>query len=248
MSDLAKSLSNLLNVETRTGLLFLTGAWILVLSLVFFAAFVYQLAWVKEAATQLDLAEWVYGLLLVLAVHALVVLLSATDVLTYGNPKRNKFAAAFQRRLPSTHLSKVIEVDSDVGTRLWFDEFNKWADPEHPRCQDRNRTFQRGYACRFVYYLTSVSRSLFLLGLAWLGVELILEWVFGTEVVAVEAKAVSLAVFFMVWLIVRLTNRVRESQPTGVWRRFDEINQRHCDWIDSNAERLSQPTDNNAAP
>lgn len=236
MKDFIKEIIGLIDPETRKGLLFLTGASILVLVTFFFFAYVGSVPVYNTIIGQLNLPKWVYGCALLIVEYILFVVISSDDKLYYGNPKKNRFTRAFQKYLPSNHLAAVLKTDVDTAKHLWFDEFNKWADEKHERHEERQRTFQRGFSCRFIYYLWIVNRLLLILSILWLLVEVILVKCTDHDIANLEAK-LAIALLLLIFLTsLGLFNRTNDSNPTGVWRRFNEINQRHCAWIDENKE------------
>lgn len=239
MDDYAKKLLDLFSPDTRSGLQFLTGAWLLALSLLFLAAFIFQLSFVQAAAAQLGLPAWVYGSLLVLTVHAAVVLLGG-DVLVHGNPERNKFVAAFRRSWPSDHLASSLGINADRARAVWFCQLDKWEAADSPRHAVIERTTRLGYACRFVYHVQTMARWLFLAGAAWLLVDLIRFRILGIDVAGAQAKIATTCLFGLLWAGVRATNRIGDGATVGVWARERAINQNHCRWIDSNVDSLRE--------
>lgn len=236
MKEFIKEIIGLIDPETRKGLLFLIGASIIALATLFCFAYVGSLPVVQTIALQLNLPKWVYGIALLIVEYILFVVISSDDTLYYGNPEKNRFTRAFQKDLPSKHLAAVLNVDIETAKQLWFDEFNKWGDVTHERHEDRQRTFQRGFSCRFVYYLWVVCRLLLALSVLWLGVEAILVIWASYEIPKLEAK-LAIALLLIVFLTaLGFFNRTSNTNPTGVWRRFSEINKRHCAWIDENID------------
>jgi hypothetical protein len=234
LSELIKELTSLIDPETRKGLLFLTGTSILALTALFFTGFVGTVPGAHDVLKQFSLPDWAYGLMFLLLVYVLFVVIASDDTLYYGNPKHNRFARAFQRNLPSKHLSVALGTDNETATYLWFNEFNKWGDPKNERHEDWKRTFQRGYSCRLIYYLWVFGRNLLCLCGAWLAVEAFLFFYYGRPVANIEAKITVVLVIVLLILSLGICNRTKAGSATGVWRRFDEINERHCSWIDRN--------------
>ena len=167
---------------------------------------------------------------LVLTVHTIVVFLG-DDSLYYGDQKKNKFAEAFQRNFPSRQIAQELEIGQADAVSRWFDEFNRWGSPEHERFQDYSRTVRRGFSCRFVYYVQTAGRWLFWTSAIWLGAEFALTYLNDASVLNPEAKLACTATFLAVWVLFRTENRIAKDAPTGVWRRFNEINERNSEWV-----------------
>jgi len=236
LKEFIKEITGLIDPQTRKGLLFLTGASILALTTFFCLAYVGSVPVAQTIVLQLNLPKWVYGTALLIVEYILFVVISSDDTLYYGNPKKNRFTRAFQKDLPSKHLAEVLNVDIDTAKYLWFNEFNKWGDVNHERHEERQRTFQRGYSCRFVYYLWVVGKLLLVLSILWLAVEAgLVKWT-SYEIQKMEAKLAIAALLIVFLTALRFFNRTSDRNQTGVWRRFSEINKRHCAWIDENLD------------
>jgi hypothetical protein len=232
--DFVEKILELISPETRKGLLFLTGATIVALSFLFAAGFIASLPWFEKIMSQVGLPELAGDFIFVIVVYILVVIISSTDTLYYGDPEQNRYARAFQRWFPSKHLATKLGIKIDLAKDLWFDQFNLWANESHVRHQDWQRTLERGYACRFIYDVQVFSGAIFLLSVGWLIVEGVVTRLFEYEMINLEAKLAITVVYGLIWIAFKYLNRTNESHQTGVWRRFNEINQRNCIWIDQN--------------
>lgn len=70
------------------------------------------------------------------------------DPLATGNSKAGKF---FNDQYPSKAIRDHYQCAPDQENRLWFALFNPWTDVKHPQHEFYVRTFEIGFACRFVF-------------------------------------------------------------------------------------------------
>lgn len=236
--EITEQLVGILSLESREGLELLTALVIVVFSLVFAHIYIVPL-------TVFDNWPVLLQFLAVLVTTGIVrVLLAATDRLTYGDPKTDKYAKAFQRYWPSGHIATKFGLSREDATRYWYQGvFNKWSDPSHPRHSQWARTLRRGYACRFVYHSTMLLQILLLAsgGLTLLALLarafpcLSVMNAFATDD-GLGWRLAFIVLMSILYLVVRLTNRTSPENLGGVWRRFGEINQMHIKWIDENID------------
>ncbi len=244
MEDFLKNLYSLIDPETRRGLKFLTCIIIFVLTIFFAAAFILPNQFIQNVISQLNLPNGIYYLTGLLIVHLLFVTLTSGDKLYYGNPQKNCFVRSFQEKLPSKHLYRKLNESSKTlismerATQLWFDEFNKWREQGHPRHKARERTFQRGYSCRFIYYLFTYSVCLLSLSAIWLTIEVFMCHYQHHIINNLEAKITYTAIILIVPILLYCCNKPNKTKPTGVWLRFNEINNDHITWIDHNLDKF----------
>lgn len=231
MDDYAGKIVDLFSPDTATGLQFLTGAWVLTLSMFFLAAFVLPMKFVQDAVVQLGLPTWMYGVVLVLVVHAVVVLLR-DDVLVHGDSS-NKFVKAYQRAWPSTHIVEQFKVEQKVAECVWFSFMDKWEKPDDDRHGVWDRLNRRGYACRFVYHVQSVARALFWVSLVWIALAMLVASILERRAALPAGQALALVLFLGVWVGMRVINPVDPKASGGVWRRETQMNERMCRWIDT---------------
>jgi len=167
----------------------------------------------------------------------------SSDKLYYADPERDRYARAFQAYWPSKHIAEKFDLSQKDANYYWFEKlFNTWADPEHLRHEQRERTFQRGYECRYVYYCLMLFAVLFWVSAATTVLLKILTRCF--RVLAFESeielgwKIGFVALMGFLYVVLRLSNRTSLRNLTGVWRRYAEVNELHIRWIDENIRSL----------
>jgi hypothetical protein len=158
---------------------------------------------------------------------AIGLLISAQDPLATG---RSRASAFFQSCRPSTAIKDHYKCPQAEANTLWFAVFNAWEAPDHPQYNYYYRTFDRSYACRFIYQTRMVLIAfLGLAALAWLTAAM-----FGLDD---ATRPIAFARFGL--LIVALGATVllftinRLNPPTGCWERWKEINDMNIVWLKS---------------
>jgi hypothetical protein len=235
-----KQLSEMLSLETSAGLQLLSALVILGWGLLFAHLFVVDLRLFETVPT------WILSLVVVTTLAVIRVMLASTDTLLYGDSTADKYTRAFQANLPSRYIADKFGISKQDAEFYWYEGlFNRWSDPKQPRHSQWARTLRRGYACRFVYHTLVLLKVLIVLSTVLtllVAVSMVVPALCMLHTVGPESglgERISFIVVLLVfYLFVRLTNRTSPQHPSGVWRRFAEINQLHAKWIDENVASL----------
>jgi len=245
--DFLKNLLDLTNPESTANLKSLTTLMIIAESILFGLIFIVPLN-LLEGVGALVSPLFEYGIpsaIFIIIYFALRTFIFSSDELYYGLPDKNPYAKAFQLYWPSKYLEKKFSLSEDDAKYYWFEKyFNTWRNPDDPRHEQWERTFSRGYACRFVYYMLRTSVILFWISFgisllqfglvnyiklaqfdSHLGIGWRIAFIFGT---------------ICLYVLIRSSNRISPNRLTGVWRNFAEINKLHIRWIDENIKSINQ--------
>jgi len=225
-----------LSPETKAGLRVLTAFLIVGMATVFLMCFIWPIKGVAAAFEALSFPGWLLVAVPSALIYLVVVTMFSSDVLYYGDPKKSKFVAAFQEHWPSKYIARTLQIEPKEATKRWLQQFNTWRAENHSNHQQWLRTFHRGFACRLVYYLLFSSLTSSCLAALFVLAELVsrhfgLGWVHPTSF---PARVVFLALVLLFWVLLRVTNRPEIGRLTGVWRRFQEINELNIEWVSRN--------------
>jgi len=242
MMHVLERITEMINPSTKRGLRVLTSAAIVVILLFFIWWFVKPNSIIGPALEVKNIPTQVVDLMLAIIFYIISIVLFSHDELYYGDPEKNQYARAFQKKWPSLYLSEKLGIGQKTASNLWFDEFNKWRSENHPQHQQWQDTLSRGFACRLVYYLLKSSKTFFLISFFYLLIEL-LTLIVGmkfAERETLSCRILFTALMALIWSILLWTNRIQFRGPTGVWRRFNEINERNNHWIAQNIEKFEK--------
>jgi len=168
------------------------------------------------------------------------------------SPSKRRAIRFFQDEFPSKYIlercQRCVEDDKSCPNyiktgsydhiRHWFyDIFHGAIEAEDPR---RVRdTFEKGYSCKLLYYLTWVLGFAFAIAVmtilyhhAWLLVRE--EW---TVSITVFQVFFPLACALLIVLI-KAMNNPNENTPSGCWHAWREINRMHVSWLRSHDDLL----------
>jgi hypothetical protein len=234
-----KDIRRVFDSEAKSGFRLLSALTVLYLIYLFVLSFLAQITFVSQALSALKLADHLFYIPITVIIYVLSTLIFSNDVLYYSSPKQDKYVHAFQRNLPTKLLCEKLNIDSRQAEFLWFGEFNKWARTDHLRHAEYLKTYQRGFACRFVYVLIRSSWIFFMIASALLITEsaLVLRGIEFTNVDTFGSRWLFVALMLVLNLYLRASNRTGRV-TTGVWKRFDEINDNNREWISVNIERF----------
>ncbi|HAF61272.1 MAG TPA: hypothetical protein DCK95_02985 [Anaerolineaceae bacterium] len=234
--NLTAFLKGLLEANTKTAILIRTIFLIIIIS--FFWVYIYITPYLKPIQSDFKINNdfLLDGLIgwFSLLIYTLIV---STDKLADINSK-SKYAKAFQRYWPSRYISEHFDIDINSANYIWFEKnFNTWEKSDSSRNSQYKRTFERGYQCRLVYYLIIVL-SLFIIFSA---IQLIIEFIVMKQFLLIDNylwKCIFLGIALVSYLTVKGSNKIKEDKKSGVWKKYDEINQLHIDWIEENSELI----------
>lgn len=227
-----------INPETKSGLRVLTAVLIVCLVAIFLICFILPIEFVRNSIDILKIPRTFLVLLFSASIYLIIILIFSADTLYYGDPQKNIYAKTFQAFWPSRYLAKTLDISFENASNLWFNEFNKWKGSNNPNHELWLKTLQRGYFCRLVYYLLYYSSLIIFFSLLLLILELISRkynfiWINSSTFLPRILFIICVSCF---WLIVRLTNRLKWKGPSGVWRRYNEINRMNIEWVKSNID------------
>lgn len=230
----AKVLS-LASPETKKGLQALIALIILIFSLLFVNIFIISVN-ILKGVFGWDLL--LYPLTPIL-MYIIIVVLFSSDILYNGDPNENSYVRAFQSSWPSKYIAQKFKITEKEAMHYWFENFfNTWRNPNYPRHDQWERTLKRGYSCRFIYYFIKFLDILIILSLFLLflieGMPRIFPDFKLTSETNVWIKIGFIVFIFFVDLYIRLSNKTSPNHMTGVWKKYEEINEMHMRWINDN--------------
>lgn len=94
------------------------------------------------------LPSYLLFVLITFSVLIIDLVIFAHDPLQYGDINKNKYARFFTSQFPSAFIAQKYNINMDQARNKWFNEFNKWQNPEHQCHEYRVCAFQIGYRCR----------------------------------------------------------------------------------------------------
>ena len=160
----------------------------------------------------------------------------------YGDPKKNHYTKAFKYYLPSKYIAKKFNIDTKEAEKNWWIVFNSWEDTKDKNYHNRQRTFERGFTCRFVYYIIKSFELIILLMVIFIILHFFSDkfdhfsYVISSFNIILKISILFLCV--IIYIFLRLSNNTNINKLNGVWKRFAEINQNHIKWIDNNIRSL----------
>ncbi len=176
---------------------------------------------------------------------AVGLLVFSGDPIAHASNKEAKF---FQSHFPDAYVAAKFKIDANLARLLWFKALDKVQGEGFVK-----KTYQRGYTCRLVYYSRRASIGFFVL--ASLTLALRISWRYFTEqefrsagwygiwpAIGAEenwvGKIFYLAHTFALWIYLTCGHKPDASNPSGVWARWKEVNDRNRAWIDGKFNTL----------
>ena len=168
------------------------------------------------------------------------------------SPCKKKPIRFFQNEFPSKYLLErcercienetscpnYIKAQSYAHIRYWFNElFHGVIERENPKLV--KDTYEKGYSCKLIYYLTWI-----LAIFSGLGIVIILFYhlyLYFSGNIKIELTALQIfypLVCIVIIILIRALNRPDENRPSGYWQAWQEINRIHVSWLKSNEEFL----------
>ncbi|MHB8084836.1 MAG: hypothetical protein ACYDHZ_03345 [Dehalococcoidia bacterium] len=165
------------------------------------------------------------------------------------SPNNGKEIRFFQNEFPSKYLLKrcqrcienestcpnYIKLDSYDHIRYWFqDIFHGIIEKKDP--QSVRDTFEKGYNCKLVYYLTWILAVFLTTAIVTiLGYNIYLLIINGVLNIDVTTLQIIFPVTCAVIIIViKIMNNPNENNPSGCWQAWREINRMHVSWLRNN--------------
>jgi len=151
----------------------------------------------------------------------LAVVFFSSDNAFNGSGKTAKWTRAI---LPSVVCAEKTGYSPSEARTLWFRYFDTWALPASQNQAILQNTYSATYTARLVYHLTRACAILFGLSLVTLAIN---YWVFGAYQAAKEAwpHILVTGLYGVGWLWLYLNNQIggERGEPTGAWKRLDEV-------------------------
>ena len=198
---------------------------------------------------------WTARLISLVVVPAITYWLVRPDPLQSGRPGRlAKKTRFFQEQFPSRWLiarclrcqetpetcRACLTSRADDASQVWFRIFKDDIGAALP--EERERTFRRGYTCKFVWgneWLLLAFLGLSVLVAAFQRMMEAEEWG-GPHQWALTGKQVLFVVgCAAVWTASNLLNRAGK-QATGCWKLWREVNRHHTMWMEEHPDVLKQ--------
>ncbi len=179
-------------------------------------------------------------LLLPVALFVLAVLAVLFDPIARAGPRPNRYVTFFRSQLPKLHVQQKHNLPPEEARQAWLKVFRQWNSEQHPNHTYYATSLKTRYACQAIYYVQWLSLRASLLSalalavlaiLSWSGVGLPQFYCFGNPWLAAARIAFPILPL-SIFLYLRATNRADQYNPTGVWRRWREINNSLKAWWD----------------
>lgn len=237
MSEIVSLFTNFIekfSIYTKEGLENLTSAMIVLFSLLFIHIYIYN---INDLGSYLGV---LFYPLLLLILYLMKILVFSYDYLLFGD-EDNRYVRAFQYKLPSKYIAEHYGLKKDEATHLWLNIFNLWQKKGHNRNIQVNRTFKRGYACRFVFYSIYLSKFYFTLSLGvYIMLNLYSSYI-SDKFTLYPGGSFMLAYIILIFalkvVLIKL-NKTDIENLTGVWKKFEVINDNHIEWIRDNIKKV----------
>lgn len=179
-------------------------------------------------------------LLLPAALFVLAVLAVLVDPIARAGPSPNCYVSFYRSQLPKLHIQEKHNLPPEDARQAWLKVFRQWNSEQHPNHCYYATSLKARYACQAIYYIQWVSLRAFLVSALALAVLAIVSWSgglltgfysFGNPWLA-AARIAFPVLPLSIFLYLRATNRADRYNPTGVWRRWREINDSLKAWWD----------------
>lgn len=168
------------------------------------------------------------------------------------SPSQRKSIRFFQNEFPSKYLLErckkcredenscrnYIKPESYTHVRYWFhDIFHGEIEKENP--QMVKDTFEKGYTCKLVCYLSWILS--FFVALAIGTVVFYHVYLYASGKFTVDLTALQILfplVSGSIIILIRTLNRADASRPSGCWQAWREVNRMHVSWLISHEDFL----------
>lgn len=167
----------------------------------------------------------------------------SSDILQYG---ANKEANFFQNQFPSKYIRRKLNCSINQATDLWFNEiFNKWTNPKNPNYEQTIRTYERGYACRFIYYSMYWLFRLFIIASITYLIILFVPFFSGSKYSYNETDIIRFFILIGIiigWILIYNSHKLdlKNNIISGCWKRWEEINGIHKSWLERHILRKAK--------
>lgn len=188
------------------------------------------------------------ALVIIPLIHHLIVKQDALQ-LSHSQRKPIRF---FQNEFPSKYILErcerciekenscpnYIKEESYAHRRYWFHHiFHGVIEREDPK-RVKN-TFEKGYTCKLLYYLSWILGIITALGIAVIAFHHVYLYFLGKFKVDLTALQVLFPLVCVgIIIVIKKLNKPDESNPSGCWHAWREINRIHVSWLKSNEDFL----------
>ena len=168
------------------------------------------------------------------------------------SPSKWRAIRFFQNEFPSKYILErcqrcveddkscpnYIKAESDDHIRHWFWDIFRGAIEAEDSRRVRD-TFEKGYTCKLLYYLTWVLWGAFAIGVMTILANYALFFVEEGRTVSITVFQVffPLACVGLIGLMKKMNNP-NENAPSGCWHAWREINRMHVSWLRSHDDLL----------
>jgi hypothetical protein len=174
------------------------------------------------------LANMGFSAMIAVTIGAIIM---AQDILATTKLRAAKF---FREQYPTEKIKSEYNCDQAQADYLWFQVFNPMREITHPRHLSYVMTFQRSYACRFIFIVRwSLLFFIVLAAGTWLA-----AWYFqfddsldsSIRFALQYSRAFLLIVALIITAVLFVCNRLKPA--TGCWALWKEINNIHKAWLE----------------
>ena len=239
MSEISNLLTNIIekfSIYTKEGLENLTSSMIVIFSSLFIHIYIVD---INTLANYLDLLF--YPIILII-LYFIKINLFSHDYLLFGD-ENNNYVRASKHKLPSKYLLEKYDISNEDANHYWYNIFNSWQKKDHPRYGQVIRTFRRGYACRFIFYSIKLFEFLFILSLS-IFIILNVYSSYINKMIYLYPNSYDMFGFIFLMAILKIfiikLNNSNIKNLTGVWKKFEEINNDHINWLENNIKNKNE--------
>jgi hypothetical protein len=208
------------------------------------------LAFLLLYVVDLTFDDWVADIprvfLPLLALSAIDILLLSEDSLQHSRSASNRHISFFKAQFPRIYIQKQYNLPAPEARQRWLAVLRQWKDENHPNHFYFVALLRRRLECRTVFYLQRVLIWLSLLSFVALVILAVLSWWGALDLPRfysldnaglTVARIVFPIALLGLYVYLRMDNRPDQDNPTGVWLKWEEINDQLKAWWDQNEGR-----------
>ncbi len=170
-------------------------------------------------------------------------LLLTEDPLQYSRSESSRHIVFFQAQFPRIYIQRQYNLPAGEARQRWLSVLRQWKDENHPNHAYFVTLLRARHGCRAVFYLQRVLLWLSLLSFVALAILAGLSWWGGLDLpgfYSLQNDSLTAAriafpfLLFGLYLYLRVGNRPDQENPTGVWMKWQWINDLLKAWWDQN--------------
>jgi hypothetical protein len=189
--------------------------------------------------------------IIALVVYPFIYYLLKSDPLQ-RSPKKKRIYNFFQSEFPSNYIlercNKCIEdestcpnfikAESFTHIRYWFHNMlHGYIEKEDPKIV--KDTFEKGYTCKLFYYSSVILKTFLILSLFVLAVHYSYNYFVKNTLPNFDLHYIFFPLGCLILLIlIRALNNPDETNPSGYWHAWRQINRIHISWLKSHEDIL----------